>query len=384
MQKILHITPAFYPATYWGGPIFSTKAICDGVALNSEFEVRVLTTDTAGPKISDRVHAEKNPRNFEGDYSVYYARRVAANSISPELLSHLVRDIKWADLVHLTGTYSFPTLPTLLVARFLGKPLVWSPRGALQASAEWKGGGRRISKLAFERFARIFAPRKMHLHVTSQVEYVLSLQRMPSFSASVIPNSVNLPEQLVERSLCSNRSIRLLFISRLHKKKGLEFLFSVLSNLPVHFILTVFGTGEPEYVETLKQHVIDLGLSDRVAFRGHVEGADKETAFREADIFVLPSFSENFGIVIAEALGRGLPVIVSQATPWQKVEEYGCGYWIPLDCGEWIKSILRMSEQDTSEIGRRGRRWMIEEYSPAPIASQMTTLYKALIFDQCK
>lgn len=375
MTRILHVIPTFFPATYWGGPVFSTKAICDGVAANSKYEIRVLTTDAAGTKTTDRLNTKNNPRNFPAGYSVFYAKRVAGKSISIEFMLRLFEEIHWADIVHLSGVYSFPSLPTLLLARILNKPVVWSPRGALQASAEWPRNRRRFLKIAFEKIARNFAPKSTHLHTTSQIESKLSIQRMPGFRATVIPNSVSLPERIPPRERSHTSETNLLFIGRLHKKKGLDLLLLVLSDLPEEFVLNIYGAGEKKYVASLKLQVIALKLENRVTFNGHVDGEEKESAFTKADIFVLPSFSENFGIVIAEALGRGLPVVVSRATPWSQVEDYGCGHWLPLERIDWVNAIIHLSDGNMTEMGERGRLWMLNEYSPLPIAEKMMALY---------
>lgn len=379
MTRVLHVIPTFFPATYWGGPVFSTKAICDGVAPNSKFEIRVLTTDAAGAKASNRVNIDSNPCDFPAGYSVFYAKRVAGKSISIELLLRLFKEIQWADMVHLSGVYSFPSLPTLLLARILNKPVVWSPRGALQASAEWPRNKRRFLKIAFEKVAQNFAPKSTHFHTTSQIESKLSLQRMPRFRATVIPNSVSLPEQVPVRKRSHASKKNLLFIGRLHKKKGLDLLLLILSDLPEEFVLNIYGAGEKKYVASLKLKIIALGLKKRVTFNGHVDGDEKENAFAKADIFVLPSFSENFGIVIAEALGRSLPVVVSRATPWSRVEEYRCGHWLPLERSDWVNAIIKLSDKNITDMGERGRLWMLNEYSPLPIADKMMTLYDEIV-----
>jgi len=382
VPRILHLVPSYYPATYWGGPIYSTKAICDGVSALKDFQLRVLTTDASGPSVSDRVSVERNPLGFEEGYGVYYAKRIAGSSISIEFINKLASEIRWADLVHLTGTYSFPTLPAFVIARLAGKPLVWSPRGALQASAEWPKGGRMYSKLAFEKVARWLVPPGTRMHVTSKEEAKLSMQRMPRLDASIIPNSVNLPENIPKRNWRPQSKVRLLFISRLHKKKGLEMLLEVMLRLPENFELYIYGTGEEEYVSSLEHYVMSNGLSKRVKFGGQVEGESKEQAFYEADIFLLPSYSENFGIVVAEALGRGLPVIVSKSTPWSEVEKRGCGYWVKLGRSEFASAIVCMAGEDLEEMGTRGRQWMEREYSPVPIADRMVSLYHEVLTNQ--
>ncbi len=115
-MRILHVTPSFYPATYFGGPIWTTYALCNALAAQTDVELRVLTTDAAGQRASSRVAITDFPAVYPPGYDVYFTRRIAGSATSPGLLARLGKMIGWADAVLLTGTYSFPTIPTLLCA----------------------------------------------------------------------------------------------------------------------------------------------------------------------------------------------------------------------------------------------------------------------------
>ncbi|MGH7887676.1 MAG: glycosyltransferase, partial [Candidatus Binatia bacterium] len=133
-MKILHVVPSFYPAHVYGGPIESVYALCRHI-VRQGCEVRVLTTDANG---LDRVLDVETDREttLAENLRIRYCRRLARHSVSMELLGRLGESVCWADVVHLTAVYSFPTMPTLLACKLFGKPLIWSPRGALQ---RWHG-----------------------------------------------------------------------------------------------------------------------------------------------------------------------------------------------------------------------------------------------------
>jgi glycosyltransferase involved in cell wall biosynthesis len=380
-MRILHITPTYYPATYWGGPIFSTKALCDGLARVHGIELRVLTTDAAGPAISTRITPSKNPETFPAGYEVLYARRIAGNSISPDLLARLLPAIRWADVVHVTASYSFPTIPALLAARWYGKPVVWSPRGSLQATEEWKNVTRRRTKIAYERLCQFCRPRDTVLHVTAEIERDLSVRRLNGIRTALIPNSVDMPvsDPQAGRSWRPDGQLRLIFLSRLHQKKGLEILLEVMPTLPSHMTLDIYGTGESSYVEHLKAMVNAQGLGKRVMFHGHVDGPYKTDAFRSADLFVLPTYTENFGIAIAEALAHGVPVITTHQAPWSGIEREGCGAWIPLDADILRDTIMNMETKDMSTMGRRGHDWMRRDFSQESMVTKMLDVYRFLL-----
>lgn len=378
--RVLHITPCFYPATIWGGPIFSTKAICDEIAPRDEFVLRVLTTDTAGPKLSQKLVLPKRTQQFPAGYEVHYARRRFRNSVSPDLFRLLPDQVRWADIVHLTATYSSTTIPALLLARLLGKPLVWSPRGALQATAEWQGAPNRFAKTAFERIIRCVRPGNAVLHVTAEIERNLSLSRIPGMVTEFIPNSVPIPPMPDSpKTWRRGNKVQLMFLSRVHQKKGIEGLIDALVLLPERFELDIYGQGADSYIDDLKGRVRQLGLVDRVRFRGHVDGTDKSQAFFDADIFVLPTHSENFGIVIAEAMAHGLPTITTKGAPWSEIETRGAGYWVDNSPRDLAAAIIRLDALNLEQVGMRGRAWMAEQYSPAAMGDTFACLYRRLV-----
>jgi glycosyltransferase involved in cell wall biosynthesis len=376
--RVLHVSPSFYPAMMYGGPIFSTKAMCDGVTEDKAIELRVLTTDAAGPLPSHRVVQMSNPALFPSGYSVQYCHRIAMASISPELIFRLPQLIKWANVVHLTGTYSFPTLPTLALCRVLGRPLVWSPRGGLHATAQWAGAPRRRIKRMFEHLCHILRPQRVVLHVTSDMERHTSRKRLKDIATVVIPNIVEVPSSLPIRNWRPNGQLRIMFISRLHAIKGLDILIDALAHLPEHVTLHIFGAGDATYEASLRRRVQDRKLGSRISFNGHVEGEAKQRAFLEADLFCLPTRSENFGVVIGEALAHGLPVITTTAAPWERLEDEGCGLWIEQGLEPLVRAIRAMEVADLPAMGKRGRNWMARDFSREMMTRRTVELYRRL------
>ncbi|PRY78177.1 glycosyltransferase involved in cell wall biosynthesis [Yoonia maritima] len=363
-MNILHVTPSFFPATYWGGPIWSTKAICDGINALPQMSVRVLTTDAASPKRGDLVALAALP------YPVHYARRIAGHSISPGLLAQLPKAIDWADVVHLTGTYSFPTLPTMALARLKRKPVVWSPRGALQATAEWGDAPRRGTKGQFERAAQLLRSDRVVLHVTSQAEADLSVTRLKGIETALIPNSVEIPPLLPK---VPSDNIRLIYLGRIHPKKGIEQLLDAMAQLPDHVTLDIFGTGAPEDVAQVKSR-----CTPRIQMHGHADTAAKAKAFANADLFVLPSHSENFGISVAEALAHGVPVLTTTGTPWQALDAKGCGRCIDLHRADLADEIQALMKCDLPAMGAKGRKWMARDFSSEVMTQRFAQLYASL------
>lgn len=374
------MVPAYLPATDWGGPVFSTSAICRA-AVDHGFDVYVLTTDSANPSSGERLANKSGTVVISSTYRICYARKSFGNSGSFEMILRLPFCIWNADLVHISMTYSFPTLPTLLLCLILRRPVIWSPRGAVQARMDWELAPRRRMKKIFELFIRSLLPANSIVHVTASNERVATSRSFKNAKFKVVPNSVDVPE-LQPREWRPDHKLRLLFLSRLHEKKGLEILLRSVANLESHIELVVAGAGTPSYEQHLRELTKDLGISNRVRFVGSISGDAKSEAFFSADFFVLPSFSENFGIVVAEALASGLPVITTTGTPWMEVKNQGCGYIIEAEQSSLefaIRQVERLSVDELEKMGLRGRAWVSSEFSAAAVGSRMMAIYDQTI-----
>jgi glycosyltransferase involved in cell wall biosynthesis len=355
----------------------SVYGLCNALAGRAGMHLRVLTTDTAGLKLSESVPVTNFPMIYPPGYEVFFCHRQWAASFSTDLLLRLWPMIRWADVVHLTAVYSPPTIPTLLICRLLNKPVVWSPRGALQ---RWEKTRKPLVKKVWERICNALICRtRCILHVTSDKETRESFSRISNSEPAVIPNGVDVPE-LPNREWQPAGTLRLLYLGRLHPIKGIENLLRAVTLLNDRSVsLSVYGSGEDRYVESLKTLAGVLRLKDSVVFQGHVIGAQKLQAFIQADVCVLPSFSENFGMVVAESLAHGVPVIASTKTPWQDLEKNRCGMWVDNSPATLAQSIEGIRNEPLAEMGRRGRAWMGKEFSWESAALSMSSLYQQLI-----
>ena len=374
-MKVLHVSPSFYPSKAYGGTIRSGYGLCRGLA-QLGCDVRVLTTDTDG---LGRTLGVANDRELQVDgLRVRYCHKRFRHSVSPALLRVLPSYIQWANVVHLTAVYSFPTFPTLFFCRLFNKPVVWSPRGALQ---RWEGTSRVVRKWVWESICQKLAPRNnLVLHVTSQAEADQSRKRFPRLRAVVIPNGVDVPQIL--RRKASNGRLRLLYLGRLHPIKGIELLLEacgIVGELSPDWHLYIAGTGSPSYVDFLKTKVQELGLSKQVEFVGEVFEEKKEALFARSDVALVPSHVENFGIVVAESLAHAVPVIASKGTPWIGLETNRCGLWVDNDPESLATAIRKIRTLPLQEMGQRGRDWMEKDFSWESLSGEMLALYRECV-----
>jgi glycosyltransferase involved in cell wall biosynthesis len=371
-MKILHVSPSFYPTRAYGGTIRSSYGLCRGLT-QLGCEVRVLTTDTDG--IGRNLDVE-NDRDVHVDgLQVRYCHKLFRNSVSAGLLRVMREYVAWADVVHLIAVYSFPTFPTLAYCRKLDKPLVWSPRGSLQ---RWDGSTRVATKFLWERVCQTLALKdRVVLHTTSEEEARQSQARFRYVRTVIVHNGVELPPHV--RRTDPTADLRITYLGRLHPIKGIENLLDackLMQGDPDPWHLTIAGGGEGDYPNVLKSKVEKLGLQGRVDFTGEVFGDAKEILFAESDVLVAPSYVENFGMVIAEALAQEVPVIAGRGTPWEGLQTNDCGLWVENNAQSLAAAIRRMRALPLREMGRRGRCWIEREFSWEAVSRQMLTVFQ--------
>ncbi|MHB8216519.1 MAG: glycosyltransferase [Candidatus Sulfotelmatobacter sp.] len=371
-MKVLHVVPSFHPAYVYGGPIRSTFELCRNL-VSLGCEVRVLTTDANG--LNQTLNVEKNKEvELPEGFRVRYCPRRQRHSVSPTLMRLLPSYMRWADVIHLTGVYNFPTFPTVWWARSLHKPLIWSPRGALQ---RWEGSSRISLKKLWDLLWYHTADRSdLTMHVTSEHECRETLTRFRMLRMAMIPNGVDVPAEL--NRVNRQDELRLLFIGRLDPKKGIEPLLkacSLIDSSPP-WRLAIAGWGAPKYISQLKEQIHALGVEGQVEMMGEVLSEAKKRLFERSDVTLVPSHTENFAIVVAEALAHGVPVIASKGTPWSRLEQLKCGLWVENDPETLANAIRSINTMPLQDMGLRGREWMQKEFSWRSVAEQMLDLYQ--------
>jgi glycosyltransferase involved in cell wall biosynthesis len=172
-----------------------------------------------------------------------------------------------------------------------------------------------------------------------------------------------------------------LVLGRVHPVKGIDIAIRALrlvkERLP-SAILVIAGPGQPQYDKTLMELARSLGVDSSVRRVPLTMGADKYRLLRDADLLLLPSRQENFGNVVAEALSVGTSAVASHATPWDTLEQSGCGRWVPLDPGAFANAIVELIMDRGKLVAARGRAVIeVEKYRPSKIMKSMIDLYRA-------
>lgn len=218
------------------------------------------------------------------------------------------------------------------------------------------------------------------LHATAESEKDNLLKLGWNNRISVVANGVDVGN--IEMKSSWERTGKILFLSRVHPKKGLEFLIEAMSKINGELQCLIAGEGEDEYIESLKALTLKKGVADRVLFLGGIYGDSKWKYFKDADVFVLPTFSENFGIVVAEALASGTPVITTTGTPWNELNTEHCGWWIDIGTNALVGALnkfLSLPDEELEAMGLRGRKLMETRYSAEAVVADFTALYNWIL-----
>lgn len=211
---------------------------------------------------------------------------------------------------------------------------------------------------------------------TAEEEREHILQLGWNSNVSLVKNGIDVEN--IEVKTHWNVAKELLFMSRIHPKKGLDILFEALSRLPdgISFHLTVAGTGDESYVSQLKSKVLAMNLLSNVSFVGAIYGDEKWRMLRDADVVVLPSFSENYGLIVAEALASGTPVLTTTGTPWKSIADNQCGWWISPDPQSIADSLVEISNLSVESVQKMGNNARKLAEIDCTISRKVQQLYK--------
>ncbi len=282
------------------------------------------------------------------------------------------------DVLHDHGLWLQMNHAAAAIANRLGIRRVVSPRGMLEDWAfSYRGLKKRIAWSAYQfrdlQGAAAFC-------ATSHLE-ARSIRGLGfTQPIAVIPNGIDLPEVPVDSGGPRRGTRTLVFMSRLHPKKGLLDLVAAWSRISdPGWRLVIAGPDEDGYKNVVQASIDRFGQTASVRFSGSVAGAAKKELMATADLFVLPSYSENFGIVVGEALSYGVPVITTTSTPWRELVDEACGWWIATGADaleRTLRAAMSMSVAERAEMGRRGRRLVMERYSWQVVARKHTEFYE--------
>lgn len=358
--RVLHCVPSLNPTD--GGPARSVPALADAEAIHGA-DVRVWSRQAATICLKAYPSTEFVTGNLDS-----------------------VLSDRWTpDVVHDHGLWLTPNHDSARLSRRHSITRFVSPRGMLEP---WCLRHRRYRKLiAWKLYQHRDLLTSSCLHATSESEAKQFRQLGFEQPVVLLPNGVTLPEEFTgsdrhhDKSRGDEREV--LFLGRIHPVKGIPHLIEAWQKaIRPGWRLRIVGGDESGHKDEIRQLVQQKDLESTVMISDAVHTQDKWRLLRNADVVVLPSFSENFGIVVAEALAIGTPVITTTGTPWKNVLRQRCGWHVEPDAtslGKALREAMETTRRELAEMGARGEHWVRQEFAWPDIGKKMLDAYDMVL-----
>ena len=361
----IHHTCSFIVKNQLSGHSYSVPALCESMAKKIDTHLHVTKPSNLIFNQSFTIH----------EYQIDPFLKLVLSS--KEFKSNLKKIVKDGDIIHNHGLWRMPNIYPLFAKENNDIKIIVSPRGSLSKDAL------NISKYKKYFFKKICGQDKLlrgcdGFHATSikEKDEIRTLEYKQPIA--VIPNGIDIPSSYKENF--NKEKTKFLYLGRIHPIKGLDLLIKAWKKVDDKNIsLDICGYYEDlKYYKSLKMLTKKLNIKN-ITFSKEVVGEEKKQKFIENDILILPSKSENFGLVIAEAMSYGLPVIVSENTPWEFIEEKKCGWIVKLNEKSIISTIefaKNLNLSTLKEMGKNGRLLIKDRYGWNKVTTQYSEYYK--------
>jgi glycosyltransferase involved in cell wall biosynthesis len=368
-QKQITILHSGTLAASAGGPAMSTYLTLKGLRqLGIDAQI-IMTKPKDGEKFSGNEvpfhYVKSNPKTSLG-YAPSFKRDILA--------------LGEFDIYHAQGVWIWNTYALDSAARQCGKPYLITPRGMLYPQ-DIKKSNTFLKKLSLKLHLLSDLNKAACVHVTCKEEMKHCRDLGVTSPIAVIQNPVEIKDYPYNKE---DNVRRIGYLGRISKRKNIEGLieaFHKLGNKAKDAELLIIGGGDIDYEQELKKLVVKYHLNN-VRFTGFLNGEEKDRALASCSVLAMPSEFENLGNVVLEALVRRIPCIATTGSPWEELETYHCGWWIPYtqtDITNAVSSALNATDEELQTMGLNGRKLMEERYSVETIAQKMKSLYEWIL-----
>jgi glycosyltransferase involved in cell wall biosynthesis len=385
-MRVLHVIPSL--SVKDGGPSLALPVMAHALSQRG-IGVTIATTDDDGRGKRQAVALRQRPDDQRIHY-IYFRKNTEFYKFSFQLTRWLLKHVTDFEVVHIHALFSYSSVVAGFVARSRQIPYIIRPLGVLN---QWgMKNRRRILKRLSLRWIELPILRSASaIQYTSQAEQLeasLAHPAIASLPSAVIPLAIEAVNPSAESAgfftkfpEASGRPI-VLFLSRLDPKKGLELLLEAFARVRSSVdrsLLVIAGEGTAGYTASLRARADALNLNRDIVWAGFLSGDEKTAAFAAASIFVLPSFSENFGIAALEALAAGVPVILSdQVALSDEIRDADAGLVAPCEAEPLAEKIitLLLDPELRQRFGRNSRRLVQERFSMEAVGRALKDLYQ--------
>lgn len=372
-MKVLFVTPSYKPAFIYGGPTFSISNTAQ--ILSNLFDVQVLTTTANGDK---ELTVSTNVIQLVDNVKVIYFKRQTKDHshLSLGILMYLWNNGSNFEVIHIQSWWNLTSILSAVICFIRKWNYIVTPRGMLSPYTFSNS----VTKKIFHSIIGDKLLIQAYLQSTSKNEFDKLKMLNHKYKVNLIPNHVDIDLPILPKKL--NAISELLFLSRIHPKKGLDNLIKALPFLESKFHLNIVGDGDPYYINELKSLANILKLQDHITWHGSLYGKEKYQIYADSDIMILPSFDENFANNVIESLMFGTPVILSsQVGLVDFVLENKLG-WVYDGSQENLVEVINKAINDKSsiiEINKKAREILSREFDVNKINNQYVEMYSSVL-----
>jgi len=369
-SKKIHHTCSYIVKNQMSGHSYTVPALCE--LLTKKYDINLLISSPSN-------------LNFKPSFEIFsfipnfFEKPVLGSRNFFKKLDHLTDA---GDIIHNHGIWRMHNIYSYRIKKNKDVKVIISPRGSLSKEAL------KISSFKKNIFNFIFGHKKViencdAFHATSEKEKIEIRKLGFKQPIAVIPNGINMPVERKNKFRVKN-SRNFLYLGRIHPIKGLETLIHswVKMEKNSNCKLEICGYyNDKKYFDKLKKIVKENGLKN-VTFSKPVSGKEKIDKFLSSDIFILPSKTENFGIVIAEAMSLGLPVITTNNTPWECIREKNLGWYSDLNEEKIYQSMIQASQTSQNDLivmSKKSRNYVKNEFDWESLLSKYDQFYKWIL-----
>ena len=357
LMKILIVMSGFFPGQKYGGPPVSVDNLCT-LMEDQDFYIVTRNHDLGeNTAYSDIQPGWNNCNNCRVLY-------LSDKEYGYKNFGRIIEKVK-PDVIYLQGLFQKCILPCLVLAKKNNVPVMLAPRGELCAGAFKK----KYKKIPYIAFLKLFGLLKNVYFQSTSDEETLAIEHFLNVKSEKVFLLNNVPSIPKSKNFCTKKQpgkASFIFLSRIVPKKNLLSAINYMAGIHGTVQFDIYGAIEDKsYWEKCKNQIDQLPLNIKVEYKGLINHNQVHDTFRRYDAFLFPTYSENFGHVIAEALMVGCPVIISDQTPWTDVTKAEAGWAIPLNKKEefkkCIETVINWTDKDSIKIYQNAIKYIEEK-----------------------
>lgn len=357
-----------------GGTSTVVAQMCDELSFSQDQQVRLITQSFTYEKLKLPNSSSVTIQNIVIGNKL---DRMVGFTVQKEYRKLIQK--KMPDVLHIHGIWDYSCVAIQKIAMEANIKVIIQPHGMLEPWAlSWRKYRKKLAMFAYQH--SMLSSAQMII-ATSEIERDSLEKILPSSTIEIVQNGIIFPK-LVKRVRDHTTKKTALFISRIHPKKGIINLLSAWKQCNAqNWQLIIAGPDDDGHLSLVRKEIERLGIQSTVKYVGNLDDTEKWRYYFGSDVFILPSFSENFGLVVVEAMCASLPVVTTTGTPWRHLESKRCGWYIDPNVDAITEVLNIIKNLDDDELKKMGDRACdyAREFDWKKVVTTLKGTYRAVI-----